>query len=116
MRNKIVMLLIIVCFFAVGITISEAKGLDVYKFKKERVDQDLTGNRGYLMGQSEDMTEKDRSSQRTLIGVDIELPALLPEKDTEEEEIVEEEAPAQEEAPVEVIEEKKVYEEEEWIK
>lgn len=48
--------------------------MDIYTFKKERVDQELDrGNRGYLSGRPSDMDDGDRSTQRTLIGIDIEL-------------------------------------------
>jgi hypothetical protein len=50
-----------------------AEAIDVYTFKKKRVDQELEGNRGYIMGTPPPPPE--RKSTRTIIGVDIELPA-----------------------------------------
>ena len=58
--------------------------IDIYTFKKDRVDQDLEGNRGYIAGKPADIPEKKRDLKRTLIGVDIELPASFAGKSSEE--------------------------------
>jgi hypothetical protein len=70
----------ILCILVFGFfTAGRADSIEVYTFKKERVDQDLKGNRGYIMG-SRPAPEKARSSKRTLIGVDIELPIVAAEE------------------------------------
>ncbi|MBU1852071.1 MAG: hypothetical protein KJ995_06700, partial [Candidatus Omnitrophica bacterium] len=43
-------------------------------FKKDRVDQTVEGNKGYLKGTAPELQAKANSPQRTMIGVDIELP------------------------------------------
>lgn len=48
-------------------------GVEIYTFEQERVDQELDGNRGYLMGTPPE-APRDRKTTRTLIGVDVELP------------------------------------------
>jgi len=52
-----------------------ADAVDIYKFKKDRVDQSLGGNRGYISGKPEGLPESAGCRKRTLIGIDIELPA-----------------------------------------
>ena len=47
--------------------------VNTYTFEKERVDQSLEGNRGYLMGSAPEITE-ERDTTRTWVGIDIELP------------------------------------------
>lgn len=44
-----------------------------YPLTKERVDQDLTGNRGYLLGQAPAAEERARPTTRTTQVVEIEL-------------------------------------------
>jgi hypothetical protein len=51
-----------------------AYAIDVYTFKKKRVDQQLKGNRGYIMGTPP--APEPRKDKRTLIGIDIELPGI----------------------------------------
>jgi len=46
---------------------------DIYTFKKDRVDQELSGNRGYISGKPSNIPETKRNLKRTLIGVDVEL-------------------------------------------
>lgn len=60
-------LLIVICFALSGCT-----RVDVYTFKKERVDQKTEGNGGYIMGQKP-AVEKERNPKRTLFGVDVEM-------------------------------------------
>ena len=70
----LVVLGVICCFMMTGCTSTGIKGIDVYTFKKERVDQAVAGNRGYLTGQAPEGVAGPRSSKRTLIGIDIEVP------------------------------------------
>jgi nucleoid-associated protein YgaU len=48
-----------------------------YPLTKERVDQDITGNRGYLQGQAPAGEEKERKTSRTTRVVEIELRSPL---------------------------------------
>lgn len=48
-----------------------------YPLTKERVDQDLTGNRGYLQGQAPSGEEKERKSTRITQVVEVELRSPL---------------------------------------
>ena len=52
-------------------------GIDgkVYLFQKDRVDQRMGGNRGYITGTPPPAAPRE-NLKRTLIGVDIELPIL----------------------------------------
>lgn len=71
--RKILTLLIVAGFIAMTFFASAGSAMDIYTFKKDRVDQNLeSGNRGYLSG-SPPPEDKDRNLKRTLIGVDIEL-------------------------------------------
>lgn len=60
-------LFIVICFALSGCT-----RVDVYTFKKERVDQKTEGNGGYIIGQKPNV-EKERNLKRTLFGVDVEM-------------------------------------------
>jgi hypothetical protein len=74
MKKNVVYVMFLV--FIVGTFVSEHLGaIDIYTFKKERVDQELKGNRGYIMGTSP-KTQDRRPGKRTLIGVDVELPVM----------------------------------------
>lgn len=53
----------------------EETSVKFYTFEVERVDQDLTGNRGYIMG-TPPPAEDLEGRTRTFIGVDVELPSL----------------------------------------
>ncbi|MFH1552329.1 MAG: hypothetical protein ABID83_01645 [Candidatus Omnitrophota bacterium] len=81
--RKIFALLVVASFITAGCASTGQKPVEVYTFKKDRVDQEITGNRGYLKGTPPPLPE-DRDTQRTLIGVDIELPARLIGEDDEE--------------------------------
>ena len=66
----------IVAVFALSIlAITQAEAIDIYTFKKDRIDQEISGNQGYLSGQPKNGPEKKRNLKRTLIGVDVEIGA-----------------------------------------
>ena len=67
---KSFILLVIVSFFITG-----CSTVDVYTFKKDRVDQDLSGNTGFAKAGEKDITGEGRNTKRTLIGIDVELPS-----------------------------------------
>ncbi|MEA3490035.1 MAG: hypothetical protein U9R44_06850 [Candidatus Omnitrophota bacterium] len=70
-----VLILLIVGLFVVSIfSVLTADAIDIYTFKKDRVDQELKGNRGYLVG-TPPPAEDRRGLKRTLIGIDIEIPS-----------------------------------------
>jgi hypothetical protein len=73
--RKIIALLIGFCFIAAFYAEADIRTVNVYTFKKERVDQNLSGNRGYLAGKPGNLPEGTRTAKRTLFGVDIEIPA-----------------------------------------
>ena len=78
---KIVLLSVIVMFVMAGEAYPGTevfnKGVEVYTFKRKRVDQDLVGNRGYLSGKPEHVPSKTKSDERTMIGIDVMLPTSL---------------------------------------
>ena len=65
--KRIVALLILVSLISSG-----CAAVDVYTFKKDRVDQSIQGNQGYIEGEAPVSTDT-RNPERTLIGIDIEL-------------------------------------------
>ncbi|MDP8298618.1 MAG: hypothetical protein P9L88_01745 [Candidatus Tantalella remota] len=71
--KKIFSLSIVVMFSVAIFAAMTADAIEVYTFKKDRVDQEIHGNQGYLTGNAPAQTG-DRNLKRTLIGVDIELP------------------------------------------
>jgi len=71
---KLMALFVLFCVSISGCTHTKVKNVEVYTFKKERVDQKIEGNQGYLTGTPPEIGPRD--TKRTLIGVDIELPAF----------------------------------------
>jgi len=70
--KKIFAILLVTVFASSVLLASAAGAMDIYTFKKDRVDQKLDGNRGYITGPPP--APEDRTGiKRTLIGVDIEL-------------------------------------------
>ena len=67
MRNHIIILIT-----AIVLLNGCASSMKVYTFKKERVDQELKGNEGFVEGGKPEKKDS-RSTKRTLIGIDIEL-------------------------------------------
>lgn len=55
----------------IAVVITGCTNMDVYTFKKERVDQQMEGNRGYISGEAP--APEPRDTKRELIGVDIGL-------------------------------------------
>ncbi|MBU0683711.1 MAG: hypothetical protein KJ864_05425 [Candidatus Omnitrophica bacterium] len=84
---KICVFLIVAAAFLVVRAEAEEKFLEVYTFKKDRVDQDVSGNRGYVMGKAPEGVEKPRNTQRTLIGVDIMVGVTTDDEDETIEEV-----------------------------
>jgi hypothetical protein len=82
-RTAAIIMIFVLMVSAVIVTGAEA--VEVYTFKKDRVDQDLSsGNRGYISGKPKDIPEKKRNLKRTLIGVDIEVPGVVDTGETGE--------------------------------
>ncbi len=75
--RKTVALIIVFCLVAALCAEADARTVNVYTFKKDRVDQELNGNRGYLAGKPDNPQEGTRTAKRTLFGVDIEVPVQL---------------------------------------
>jgi len=71
--GKIILLLVVVMALVAPKVFAEEKFLEVYTFKRDRVDQEIDGNRGYISGEAPKIAEKPRKKQRTLIGVDIQI-------------------------------------------
>ena len=74
-------LLIITGFLVTGCVAPDSvdKGIGVYTFEKDRVDQKLQGNQGYLTGKAP-ASRVERKKTRTIFGVDIELPGTADDK------------------------------------
>ena len=107
--------LLTVCFFVQG-----AFAIDVYTFKKDRVDQNMDGNRGYISGNAPSTPDRG-NPKRTLIGVDVELPAIGPDFEEEEpvsamEQKTSSSATTVVGTPKPEAVMKKTYREEDWIK
>jgi hypothetical protein len=113
--RNILISVVLLSFLISGCAGTGVEYIKVYKFKKDRVDQSVKGNRGYITGESPEAPSAERKSERTLIGVDIDVPAeLFPPfgKDLEEEG----EQPKKGTACEVPKEGKKAEPEEEWIK
>ena len=104
----VVILAVITSFMFVGnAAFSSDQSIDIYTFKKDRVDQEIDGNQGYIMGKPKEIPTKPRKSKRTLIGIDVELPMTASEYG---EETVHESTAAPEKMK------KETHTQEEWIK
>ncbi|MBL7072769.1 MAG: hypothetical protein ISS33_03185 [Candidatus Omnitrophica bacterium] len=71
--GKIVLILVVAVVLVVPRVFAEEKFLEIYTFKRDRVDQEIDGNRGYISGEAPEPAGKPRKTQRTLIGVDIQV-------------------------------------------
>jgi len=78
------MMRFLVLLIIAGLMVSGCSSVDVYTFKKERVDQDIKGNEGYVEGEKPAGEEKPRNPKRTLFGVDIEMAGSDDDYDEEE--------------------------------
>jgi len=61
-------------------TLVGCSGVRIYEIKKDRVDQRVEGNRGYIKGTPPPAPIKGGVPKRTLIGIDMEVPILPGEK------------------------------------
>ncbi|MBD3296466.1 MAG: hypothetical protein GF392_03785 [Candidatus Omnitrophica bacterium] len=122
--KKATAIMMTLVLMGVAVTLTAAEAVEVYTFKKDRVDQDLSsGNRGYLSGKPKDIPEKKRNLKRTLIGVDIEVPGIVDTDEPEKEESAPAKSrperldkggrPVKTDEPVTVVSDS---EEEQWIK
>ncbi|MFC1549176.1 hypothetical protein ACFL5E_04370 [Candidatus Omnitrophota bacterium] len=73
--RKIFGILLIFVFVMTLFSADIAGAVKVYTFKKDRVDQSLGGNRGYITGRPEGLAERTETPQMTLFGMDVEVPA-----------------------------------------
>ncbi len=96
--RKIFLLLIVAGVVTAVFSGVKADAIDIYTFKKDRVDQTMGGNRGYISGKPADMKPETLHRKRTLIGVDIELPSGRSSASDEESEPATEKEPVQKKA------------------
>ena len=66
---------------SLAIVVSLSGCLRTYVFKQERVDQEISGNRGTIMGDAPPARAKKTPAERTIIGVDVELPVFTSVKE-----------------------------------
>lgn len=78
------MIRVLVLFMVVSFLAAGCGGVDVYTFKKDRVDQKMKGNEGYIMGQRPSGPREARDPKRTIIGVDVDVSRFLEEEEAEE--------------------------------
>lgn len=71
---------IVAAILLVGMILTGCTRVETYTFKKERVDQAVAGNRGYLMGTPPPAPIVRETPKRTLIGIDMEIGILPGEK------------------------------------
>lgn len=125
------MRLAVIFLLLASIALSGCSNVRAYTFKKDRVDQEPEGNRGYLHG-TPPPTPIGEPKKRTMFGLDIEIPLLPGERESVsreevvvvEEDVYYEEPYSQEETNFEpkkqaspsVIEEDVIIDEEEWVK
>ena len=63
-----------------GMMLAGCSDVKTYIIQVDRVDQEMQGNRGYLLGTPPAVTAKKKFDKRTLLGIDIEIPLLPGEK------------------------------------
>ncbi len=71
---------LVIAILLLSITLSGCYTMRAYTFKRDKVDQRIEGNRGYIMGTPPPAPVEGEIPKRTLIGVDIELGLLPGEK------------------------------------
>ena len=64
----------------VGCSTVSKTSVRAYTFTRDRVDQRIEGNRGYIMGAPPPAPERGDIPKRTIIGIDIEVPLLPAEE------------------------------------
>ncbi|UCD55809.1 MAG: hypothetical protein JSV93_03230 [Candidatus Omnitrophota bacterium] len=70
---------LIIAILLLSVTLSGCYTMRTYTFKRDRVDQQIEGNRGYAMG-APPLAAEGETPKRTLIGIDIEMGLLPGEK------------------------------------
>lgn len=63
-----------------GVMLAGCSDVKTYVIHEDRVDQEMQGNRGYLLGTPPAATAKKKFDKRTLLGIDVEVPLLPGEK------------------------------------
>jgi len=119
--RRAILFLVIAGFLSTSFAGIKAWGIDVYTFKKERADQEMKGNQGYLSGKPENLSDEKRNLKRTLIGVDVEIGAPIfgktdPKSETEKTEKKAEKAAVKKPQKKVTVVEEDDFEEEEWVK
>lgn len=71
---------LIVVILLLSMTLSGCYTMRVYTFEKDKVDQRIEGNRGYIIGAPPPAPVEKETPKRTLIGVDVEMGLLPGEK------------------------------------
>ena len=116
------MKLLVALLLLAAINLDGCTHVRTYTFKKDRVDQNTKGNRGYIKGTPPAVPAAKEVPQRTMIGVDIEI-GLLPGEKVElapdnvkigKVQLIPKPEPKPKK-PV-VVEETIIVEEEEWVK
>lgn len=74
------LVLVLIAILLVSMSLSGCYTMRVYTFKRDRVDQGIDGNRGYIIGTSPQAPAQKEVPKRTMIGVDIEMGLLPGEK------------------------------------
>ncbi len=100
-------------------TLAGCSGVRIYEIKKDRVDQQVEGNRGYMKGTPPVAPIRRDVPKRTLIGIDMEIPILPGEKGYEPSgggTVIYEEDIKMEPGRGEVAVEEEIVEKEEWVK
>lgn len=116
MQKRLVFLFVFI--FIAGLFLTHtSSAIDIYTFKKDRVDQEVDGNQGYIMG-TPPKAPDTAGRKRTLIGVDVELPITSQNIEGSEDYVrpIEEEKAAPEKKAAEVKKKVKKETEEDWIK
>lgn len=67
---------LLIAVLLISVILAGCTDARVYTFKKERVDQTMAGNRGYIAGTPPPAPIRGEVPKRTLIGIDIEVPIL----------------------------------------
>ena len=67
---------ILIAIMVLNLVLAGCSNVRTYIFKKERVDQEMSGNRGYIVGTPPPQPAIREIPKRTMIGIDIEIPLL----------------------------------------